>query len=588
MSSGRDPRAHVRADSVAYRRTPQSPEKKSTIKVTPPTPNRDQSSTTTSTSASTSTRPLTGTPSAPLPTSRQLSRLIRLFLLLTSLFSLWHFLISPWSHQKQVQSLIKSRKLRLQGVGESHVLPKRWRDSMSTGGGGKGELPECKRVMLFKFSGTHGFSSEINLYVRASVIASKLGYTLLADDVDWNFGSLQDYFLPRQIHCLPPSDWFLPTSATPLGAKRWASSDRLWFGRSLAAHADKWLRDEILDSEAMQELKGRSFGPLLPEGETLPASLEEIFVDFSAGLRELWKPNDELAIMIRRQRMELGLGEGGLRHRKNSPTWGGNRRHGTTRDRVAVEEVEDEDDHDYEEAGGAERSDRGPVIGAHLGNMREKTKELRLAGIKKGTIGGYSASVEGVNEALSRLSKSTLTSPGYSRGHPTLFPPTSQPSIILLSPNRTLASTLSWISPSTGSNYSLSLPSSPPLAELKRWNQVLRIELTEELAAPVGSVDQSRIVDEWELEVWNTLPRGLRVYLTKWFLRDLTTLALYADAFVVHASTNTGRLICLLAGEDAVVGPREISGKGLGGRVRSVDGWWVPSSGLEALWGEGQ
>lgn len=120
--------------------------------------------------------------------------------------------------------------------------------------------------------------------------------------------------------------------------------------------------------------------------------------------------------MIRRQRMELGLGEGGLRHRKNSPTWGvrllflpfsfsqthpltssrqGNRRHGTSRDRVAVEEVEDEEDHDYEEAGGAERSDRGPVIGAHLGSLKDKRKEVRLGGVKRGTAIGWSASIEG-------------------------------------------------------------------------------------------------------------------------------------------------------------------------------------------------
>jgi hypothetical protein len=40
----------------------------------------------------------------------------------------------------------------------------------------------------------------------------------------------------------------------------------------------------------------------------------------------------------------------------------------------------------------------------------------------------------------------------------------------------------------------------------------------------------------------------------------------------------------LIAGEDAIVGPREISGSGLGGRVRSVDGWWFPSSVVGALW----
>ena len=102
--------------------------------------------------------------------------------------------------------------------------------------------------------------------------------------------------MPKQIYCRPPADWFLPKTYTPLGSKRWASSDRVFFTRSLASRADAWLRSEILDGEAMQELKDRKLGSLLPEGETLPAALEETFVDFSAALRDLWKPNDEVRL----------------------------------------------------------------------------------------------------------------------------------------------------------------------------------------------------------------------------------------------------------------------------------------------------
>lgn len=101
--------------------------------------------------------------------------------------------------------------------------------------------------------------------------------------------------MPRQIHCRPPADWFIPTLYKPLGSKRWASADKVFFTRSLAAKADAWLRSEILDGEAVQELRGRNVGSLLPEGETLPPALEETFVDFSAALRELWKPNDEVS-----------------------------------------------------------------------------------------------------------------------------------------------------------------------------------------------------------------------------------------------------------------------------------------------------
>lgn len=75
----------------------------------------------------------------------------------------------------------------------------------------------------------------------------------------------------------------------------------------------------------------------------------------------------------------------------------GNRRHNspsTSRDRPTQEE-EEEEDTEYLEAGGAERSDRGPVIGAHLGSLKDKRREVRLAGVKRGTGEGWSASVEG-------------------------------------------------------------------------------------------------------------------------------------------------------------------------------------------------
>lgn len=81
--------------------------------------------------------------------------------------------------------------------------------------------------------------------------------------------------------------------------------------------------------------------------------------------------------MIRSQRMDLGLGAGGLRNRKHSPTFGGKRREtDPSSPRTPVEEVES-DKHDFDEAGGAERSDRGAVIGVHvrLGDKRKQWEE---------------------------------------------------------------------------------------------------------------------------------------------------------------------------------------------------------------------
>lgn len=63
-------------------------------------------------------------------------------------------------------------------------------------------------------------------------------------------------------------------------------------------------------------------------------------------------------------------------------------------------------------------------------------------------------------------------------------------------------------------------------------------------------------------------------------------MALHFHFVATTASSSTGRLACLLAGEDGVIGPREISGRGLGGRVRSTESIWTPSSRVASLWSD--
>jgi hypothetical protein len=87
-------------------------------------------------------------------------------------------MISTANYQRRVSYLSRQRKARLSGVGESFVLPKRWRDYDAgdlTIPVGEESLPECKRVLLYVFKGWWGFASEINIYLRAAVIANKLG-----------------------------------------------------------------------------------------------------------------------------------------------------------------------------------------------------------------------------------------------------------------------------------------------------------------------------------------------------------------------------------------------------------------------------
>lgn len=70
--------------------------------------------------------------------------------------------------------------------------------------------------------------------------------------------------------------------------------DRVWYARELAPYGDKWLRDEVLDHEDMASLRGRTLGPVLLEGETLPSTLEDVFVDFEGAIKDVWRPNDEV------------------------------------------------------------------------------------------------------------------------------------------------------------------------------------------------------------------------------------------------------------------------------------------------------
>ena len=50
-------------------------------------------------------------------------------------------------------------------------------------------------------------------------------------------------------------------------------------------------------------------------------------------------------------------------------------------------------------------------------------------------------------------------------------------------------------------------------------------------------------------------------------------------------SSPTGVLSILLAGEEGAIGPRDFEGGSFGGRVRSVDGFWVPTSKVKTLFG---
>lgn len=211
------------------------------------------------------------------------------------------------------------------------------------------------------------------------------------------------------------------------------------------------------------------------------------------------------------------------------------------------------------------------------------------------------------------MSKSTIARPGFSRSRrklslpwysrwcteedpvnpsATLFPSTATSTLLFLTADPSSISKLT--SRAAGfASYSLTTPAPPTSDALRQWSP---------LHATIALLQKRFMQGRFnQLE-----DPGLRLALARYYVRDLTVLALYSDAFIVSGTSQTGQLACLIAGtspffralvrvkpdtphcrylgEDAVVGPRGINGRGLGGRVRSFDEPWRPSEKESTLW----
>ncbi|CAH7684954.1 expressed protein [Phakopsora pachyrhizi] len=58
------------------------------------------------------------------------------------------------------------------------------------------EPNDCKKTLMFKFLNWSGFFSEVLIFTRFATKARSLGYTILIDDHDWNYGKIK---LPRSV-----------------------------------------------------------------------------------------------------------------------------------------------------------------------------------------------------------------------------------------------------------------------------------------------------------------------------------------------------------------------------------------------------
>ena len=83
----------------------------------------------------------------------------------------------------------------------------------------------------------------------------------------------------------------------------------------------------------------------------------------------------------------------------------------------------------------------------------------------------------------------------------------------------------------------------PTTESLQQWKHVLQLESNDVYEAEdeeegtakteEAKSEASTILTTFTQANFNTLPLSLRIHLTRYFLRDLTTLSLYADAFLI-------------------------------------------------------
>ncbi|KAM0747445.1 hypothetical protein T439DRAFT_89596 [Meredithblackwellia eburnea MCA 4105] len=402
------------------------------------------------------------------------------------------------------------------------------------------ELPVCNRTALYRFANRHGFGSEFSILIRASLIATHYGYTLLLDTSKWNYGSFDSYFLPPSYPCKPP-----PTDIPRKSARttpdelanhrhpKWTKQPHVTLERDidgldqLALNLYTSQRDlDALREEDRRKLKeGTLTTPLTPE-ETIPEAFWKLFRLEEEELKKLWRPNEEIWNMVGDLETNLGL----------------------------------EDDEERE------------VIAMHV-RLGDKYREVDNFG------------------------PAAAADPHHSSPHRVAGPGLHSDAIAayLIAAKSVTSTTLAATDSTTsGVKPVLAVMSDDPDA----WKHFEKEEQAKQFRV-VGTTGEKekrlgkRSEDERDLEerdaeeinpqddkplkdgggfnesAFNRLSLAQRIALTRTFVRDITFLTKRGDSLVMSASSNVGRLMALLTGSEKAIGMR---------RVVSVDTRWFPTA----------
>ncbi|KAM0789062.1 hypothetical protein ACM66B_003125 [Microbotryomycetes sp. NB124-2] len=449
-------------------------------------------------------------------------------------------------------------------------------------------LPSCKRTILFKMAGLHGFGSEFNLMVRAASLAQQYDYTLVPPNTEhWNYGSFEDYFDSPQLDCKPPKDTYHRTSLTfpetVADATRihkeigWLRKEHVVWGRRDMEGLDRTIvaaftdEDQVarlhenelerLDRTRRQATKSDRYVPsIVSTPDLVPRAYRSVFKKQSELARQLWQPNVEIRTMINELTTRLGLGP--ARHERSS-------RPREADDVVIGMHVRLGDKY-------LEQSSIGPQAYDEAAAAANEGAPTLKPGLHDDAVELYlRAAVESVDAVLAKLHPQRPRQGSTWQGQPTLIVVSDDQNAFAAFKRHSLSQRFriqttpppTRLEKRTGDDATTTRVSAPPSAVPQKTEEQIKRERKWKLIKrrKLGGQDEP---DGFNERSFNLMTLDERVANTKTFVRDLTLLASQSDALVLTASSNVGRLLMLLAGERFV-------NEGL---VRSVDTRWFPTS----------
>ncbi|KAI8454186.1 hypothetical protein BY996DRAFT_2351812 [Phakopsora pachyrhizi] len=178
------------------------------------------------------------------------------------------------------------------------------------------EPNDCKKTLMFKFLNWSGFFSEVLIFTRFATKARSLGYTILIDDHDWNYGKIKDYFdyenpkcssspdllnIKREYFCVKAQDKNVSEANRP-EIDSLSKGDHLFVDRNCFSQFDQILNNEIDPEYRKLEstwafLNQRKELLTLPFNQNLNKKIKHYFDGQSKELKLLWRPNQHVLNM---------------------------------------------------------------------------------------------------------------------------------------------------------------------------------------------------------------------------------------------------------------------------------------------------